>query len=54
MKIEIFDDKTNTTIKENGSIKYVLLGNHSDDNDDMNNPLLKKMLDKVISKWPRK
>lgn len=38
---------------KNGSIKYVLLGNHSDDNDDMNNPLLKKMLDKVISKWPR-
>ncbi|MDY6431009.1 MAG: hypothetical protein SPL00_04390 [Bacilli bacterium] len=38
---------------KNWSIKYVLLGNHSDDNDDMNNPLLKKMLDKVISKWPR-
>lgn len=36
-----------------GRIKYVLLGNHQDNNDDMNNPLLKKMLDKVISKWPR-
>ena len=38
---------------KNGNIKYVLLGNHSDDNDDMNNPLLKKMLDKVVATWPR-
>ena len=38
---------------EEGKIKYILLGNHQDDNDDINNPLLKKMLDKVISKWPR-
>ena len=38
---------------KDGRIKYVLLGNHSDDNDDMNNPLLKKMLDKVVATWPR-
>lgn len=38
---------------KDGKLKYVLLGNHSENNDDMNNPLLKKMLDKVISKWPR-
>ncbi|MCR4661005.1 MAG: hypothetical protein K5765_03260 [Clostridia bacterium] len=31
---------------------YILLGDHYDDNDDMNNPLLKKMLDKVISDLP--
>ena len=34
-------------------VKYVLLGNHQDANDDMTNPLLKKMLDKVVSNWPR-
>lgn len=38
---------------EKGQIKYVLLGNHEDDNDDISNPLLKKMMDKIISKWPR-
>ncbi|MCR4661856.1 MAG: hypothetical protein K5765_07685 [Clostridia bacterium] len=38
---------------KSGSIPYILLGNHSDNNDDMNNPLLKKILDKIISKWPR-
>lgn len=38
---------------KDGKVKYVLLGNHQDNNDDMSNPLLKKMLDKVISKWPR-
>ncbi len=38
---------------KDGQIKYVLLGNHSDKNDDMSNPLLKKMLDRVIAKWPR-
>lgn len=36
-----------------GKIKYVLLGNHSSGNDDMHNPLLKKMMDDIISKWPR-
>ena len=38
---------------KNGKVKYILLGNHRDNNDDMSNPLLKKMVDKVISKWPR-
>ena len=38
---------------KDGEITYVLLGNHTDNNDDMNNPLLKKMLDDVVSKWPR-
>ena len=36
-----------------GQIKYILLGNHKDSNEDMNNPLLKELLDKVISTWPR-
>ena len=38
---------------KDGNPQYVLLGNHTDKNDDMSNPLIKKMLDKVISKWPR-
>ena len=38
---------------EKGNIKYILLGNHSDDNDGESNPLIKKMLDKIIEKWPR-
>ena len=38
---------------KSGKIKYVLLGNHSEDFDDANNPLLKKLIDKVIEKWPR-
>ena len=38
---------------KNGQLKYVLLGNHDDSNDDMNNPLLKKMMDDIVSKWPR-
>ncbi len=52
---EIYECITNELegMLKNGEIKYVLLGNHEDNNDDMNNPLLKKMLDKVISKWPR-
>lgn len=52
---EVYECITNELeeMLKNGQIKYVLLGNHEDNNDDMNNPLLKKMLDKVISKWPR-
>ena len=52
---EVYECITNELeeILKNDQIKYVLLGNHEDNNDDMNNPLLKKMLDKVISKWPR-
>ena len=52
---EVYECITNELeeMLKNGEIKYVLLGNHEDNNDDMNNPLLKKMLDKVISKWPR-
>ena len=53
---EVYECITNELeeMLKNGQIKYVLLGNHHEDNnDDMNNPLLKKMLDKVISKWPR-
>ena len=52
---EVYECITNELeeMLKNGRIKYVLLGNHEDNNDDMNNPLLKKMLDKVISKWPR-
>ncbi len=50
---EVYECITNELeeMLENGQINYVLLGNHEDNNDDMNNPLLKKMLDKVISKW---
>ena len=33
--------------------QYLLLGNHSRHNDDMNNPLLKRMFDEVITKWPK-
>lgn len=52
---EVYECITNELeeMLKNGQIKYVLLGNHDDNNDDMSNPLLKKMLDKVISKWPR-
>lgn len=52
---EVYECITNELeeMLKNGQIKYVLLGNHEDNNDDMNNSLLKKMLDKVISKWPR-
>ena len=52
---EVYECITNELeeMLKNGQIKYVLLGNHEDNNDDMSNPLLKKMLDKVISKWPR-
>lgn len=38
---------------EDERLGYVLLGNHDIKNDDMSNPLLKKMLDKIISQWPR-
>ena len=52
---EVYECITNELeeMLKNGQIKYVLLGNHEDNNDDMNNPLLEKMLGKVISKWPR-
>lgn len=52
---EVYECITNELeeMLKNGQIKYVLLGNHEDNNDDTNNPLLKKLLDKVISKWPR-
>ena len=52
---EVYECITNELeeMLKNGQIKYVLLGNYEDNNDDMSNPLLKKMLDKVISKWPR-
>ena len=49
---ECISNELEEMLKE-GKVKYVLLGNHKDNNDDMNNPLLKKILDKVISKWPR-
>ena len=38
---------------DKGQLDYVLLGNHSDSSYEENNPLLKKMLDDMISKWPR-
>ena len=38
---------------KNGNVRYVLIGNHNHDNEGESNPLIKKMLDKVISKWPR-
>ncbi len=37
---------------KNSKSKFVLLGNHNDDNDDMTNPLLKEMFDDIVSKWP--
>ncbi len=47
------DDENNPGTTKKRKIRYVLLGNHDDNNDDVCNPLLKKMLDEVISKWPR-
>ena len=37
---------------KNGKSKFVLLGNHNDDNDDMTNPLLNEMFDDIVSEWP--
>lgn len=50
---EVYECITNELEEMLKNSKYILLGNHSDNNDDMNNPLLKKMLDEVVSKWPR-
>lgn len=36
-----------------GKLKFVLLGNHESSNEDSSNPLLKKMLDDIVAKWPR-
>lgn len=52
---EVYECITNELeeMLKSGQIKYILLGNHKDSNEDMNNPLLKELLDKVISTWPR-
>lgn len=39
-------------LKEKGGA-YVLIGNHDERNEEESNPLLKRMLDDIISKWPR-
>lgn len=49
---ECITDELEDALKR-GKVQYVLLGNHQNGTEDENNPLLKKMVDKVISKWPR-
>ena len=36
-----------------GKIKYCLLGNHSENIDSTNNPLLNRVLDNIVSNWPK-
>jgi len=52
---EVYECITNELeeMLKSGQIKYILLGNHKDSNEDINNPLLKELIDKVISTWPR-
>lgn len=45
-------NKKLSDLLSSGKLQYVLLGNHRDD-ENVNNPLLKKILADVISKWPR-
>ena len=39
---------------DSGQLSYTLLGNHSGSDQAENNPILKRMMDDFVSKWPKK
>lgn len=50
---EVYECIAKELNKELLSGRFVLIGNHMEGNSDENNPILKKILDGIISKWPR-
>ncbi len=51
---EVYETIIDELKKNNNLVEFILVGNHLDNSeDDISNPILKKIVEDIVSKWPR-